>query len=147
MSSGTDPHAPANTTGRALEESGHHTGGHDSLTARRLGQVEPPSPANEPASAQSLPDRTEKVWFENVSAGEDAQQVILSTFQESVHGKDIDLKARGTQWLGQIDGPSIQQVSQDRKAVLLEMKEGKGPKSDTNFDRGVYGAAYRLNDE
>jgi hypothetical protein len=64
------------------------------------------------------------VHFEDVLAGEDAQQVVVSTQQTGVYRKHVVVEARGIQWLGQMEASSIQQLSQDSIKVLLETKRG-----------------------
>jgi hypothetical protein len=89
----------------------------------------------------------EDVYFENVLAAEDAQQVVVSTIQKSVYGKDLAVKARGSQLLGQMADSSVQRLSQDRTKVLLGTKEDdKEPRETASFNQ-AYGPGYCLSQD
>lgn len=84
-------------------------------------------------------DEIESVHFENISADEDAQQIIVSTTGKRVYGKDIAVKAKGNQILGQIAEPALQQLTQDHANLLLRMNEGEESKENASFNQ-VYKA-------
>ncbi len=88
--------------------------------------------------------RSEQVHFEDVSAGEDAQQIVVSTQETGVYGKKLVVEARGRQWLGQMEASSIKQVSQDRTNVLLKTIGDKESSESLSYNR-AYGAGRRLN--
>ena len=92
--------------------------------------------------AQSGPKQTQRVRFEHISAGEDAQHVIISTFRGSVYGNDVVVEERGTPVLGQLEDRSVQCLSADRKEVLLSVQEELETGDNTNFNV-VYGAGHR----
>jgi len=94
--------------------------------------------------------QTADVHFENMSASPDAQQVLVSTVQKSLYGKNIVVEARGNQILGQMGDPSIQRLSQDRAAVLLAAQQEReqtqdpknfGPTSGPGRRLGVSGSS------
>lgn len=96
-----------------------------------------------PPSTPGRQVQTTDVRFENMSAGEDAQQVVVSTVQKSLYGKGIVVEARGNQILGQTEDPSIQALSHDRVAVLVAQEESKEPR-DTKNIVPAYGPGHRL---
>jgi len=110
-------------------------------------QAETISQADEPGSSTKTQDETERVHFERVSAGEDAQQVIISTTLNSVYGRDVIVGARGSQLLGRMADSSVQQLSQDRAQVLLRTKEDATELRETVGFNRAYGIGRRLNED
>ncbi|OQV10380.1 hypothetical protein CLAIMM_14392 [Cladophialophora immunda] len=137
------PPASANATERPFEENRKDTGADYDLTNLH-DQTYGHSETHEHPPSQAHTGQTHNVHFENVSADEDTQQVIVSGTQEGIYGKDIRLKARGTQWLGQV-AQSIQCLSEDRTAVLLGIKEDKASKDNASYNR-TYGPGRRLDE-
>ena len=89
-------------------------------------------------------DQLRNVHFENVLAAEDAQQVIVSTMQKGVFGRNLTVKAKGNQLLGQMADSSVHQLSKDRANVLLGAKEcPKESREAVSFSR-VHGAGHTL---
>jgi hypothetical protein len=83
------------------------------------------------------------VHFERVTAAEDAQQAILSTAEQPVVAKDVSVERRGGQYLGQMADASIQQLSSDRRTLLLGADEIQNTaKAVDKFGR--CGPGYRL---
>ena len=83
-------------------------------------------------------EHKEMVSFENVKADDDSLQVLASTTEGIVIGKDVILQKRATQFLGKISGETLQHLSSDRSKVLLQMKDG-GKLSDSHRYSERYG--------
>lgn len=86
--------------------------------------------------------------FEDVSVGEDSQQVIVATLGDLISAKRITAGDRGTQWLGQMSDSSLQQLSRDRgieKFDSAATEKTTKPRTEivTKFE-GHYGAGYKL---
>ena len=81
--------------------------------------------------------------FENISAGQDAYQIVVSEPGHLFAAKDIAAEARSTQWMGQICAASLQQLSRDRSHVAVEKDmEPQNEMGEEFKDR--YGAGYKL---
>lgn len=85
--------------------------------------------------------------FEEVSAAEDAHQVVISTNGDLILAKRVTAAVRARQWLGQMTDLSLQQLSQARGIDLADRATtDKAVEPETeravNFDQ--YGAGYML---
>lgn len=79
----------------------------------------PPAGPNGDATSTSQKDQSKNVHVEKIKAADGTQQVLVSTAQQGVFGIDVSLEAMGTQYIGQIDSASLQQLSRDRTNVLV----------------------------
>jgi chromosome segregation ATPase len=79
--------------------------------------------------------------FGDVSAEDNAQQIIVSTVGDLLNAKNIKVGNFSSQWLGSMTDASLQQLSIDRTAqYTINTRE-----SDPSFG-GKYGSGYRLNE-
>jgi len=87
--------------------------------------------------------------FEEVSATEDAHQVVVSTNEDLVSAKQLTASGRARQWLGQMHDDSLQLLTQAQGIDLADRATtDNAVEAETeraaNFDQ--YGAGYRLED-
>jgi hypothetical protein len=66
------------------------------------------------AQASEHVDQVRTNVFENVSAAQDAHQVIVATFGDLLSAKQVTAEVGATQWLGQMSDTILQQLSRDR---------------------------------
>lgn len=59
------------------------------------------------------------VDFENITAADDALQVVVSTTNNSVRGRDIHTQTRAGHILGAMSDATLQRLSEDRTKVML----------------------------
>jgi hypothetical protein len=133
---------PLSTEGRTLDGNPASVGAESLSTSSHKGRPQ----TDEPHGPTQRASQMEGVHFENVSAAQDAQQVIVSTIHKAIYGRDLVVEARGSQLLGQIADPSVLQLSQNWVAVRLGVKEGEASKNTASFDH-AYGAGHRLTRE
>jgi len=94
------------------------------------------SDSNNPLSSEPVQPEERSlhaVHFENVKAGDDSLQILVSTTETGVFGKDVIIKDRSTQFLGPIPEHRLQDLSSDRTKVLLKMKEYDTPTNSPRF--------------
>lgn len=58
--------------------------------------------------------------LEDVSAAQDAHQVIVATLGDLISARHVTATARSTQWLGQISDATLHQLSRDRSRIGVE---------------------------
>jgi len=97
----------------------------------------------EQASEQVSQDRTNV--FEDVSAAQEAHQLIVATLGDLISAKRVTAGLRAAQWLGQMSDASLQQLSRDRQVGRVAMVKAREPQSemDAKFE-GQYGAGRKL---
>ena len=66
------------------------------------------------AQASEHVDKVRTNVFEDVSAAQDAHQLIVSTFGDLISAKRVTADAGATQWLGQISDAALQQLTRSR---------------------------------
>jgi hypothetical protein len=66
------------------------------------------------AQASEHADRARANVFEDVSAAEDAHQVIVSTLGGLISAKRVTARVGATQWLGQMSDATLQQLARGR---------------------------------
>jgi hypothetical protein len=66
------------------------------------------------AQASEHVDKVRTNVFEDVSAAQDAHQLIVSTFGDLISAKQVTAGAGATQWLGQISDATLQQLTRSR---------------------------------
>ncbi|KAF2494973.1 hypothetical protein BU16DRAFT_590256 [Lophium mytilinum] len=86
--------------------------------------------------------------FEDVSAAEDAHQVIVSTFGDLISAKRVTAGVKSIQWLGQMPDSALQQLIRTRTVDLskhpgMEECEEEQAKGHMAFE-GIYGAGYTM---
>jgi hypothetical protein len=92
-------------------------------------------------------DQAQSIAFEDVSAAEHAQQVIVSTSGDRILARKVIAGVRTTQWLGQMSDNSLQKLSQDRigsssyESCMDSMKLGR--QTYAKFEQ-EHGAGYKL---
>ena len=64
------------------------------------------------AQALKKADQVRNNDFEDISAAEDAQQVV-TTLEDSISARRVTAGNRATQWLGQMSDATLQQLSRD----------------------------------
>lgn len=91
--------------------------------------------------------------FEDVSAGDDCEQTIVSTFGDLISAKRVKIGARSSQILGQMTDESLQSMSSrstSRPNMGEQLRSGSqknGHSTDNNEQNhgvGRYGLGYRL---
>jgi hypothetical protein len=85
--------------------------------------------------------------FEEVSAIEDAHQVVVSTNEDLISAKQLTASGRARQWLGQMHDDSLQLLTQAQGIDLADRAttdNAREPETEraANFDQ--YGAGHRL---
>ncbi|KAJ9667257.1 hypothetical protein H2201_002458 [Coniosporium apollinis] len=100
------------------------------------------------AQASEHADQVRANVFEDVSADQNAHQVIISTLGDLISAKRVSAGVGATQWLGQMSDASLQQLSRDRgvdlsgrTAVERSMREQN--KTVAKFE-DQYGAGHKL---
>ncbi|KAG0644998.1 hypothetical protein D0Z07_9214 [Hyphodiscus hymeniophilus] len=81
-------------------------------------------------------DVVRAVVLEDVSAAEDASQVIVSTHNNPISATRVSAETRAVQWTGQMAEASIQQLSRDRGNGLQTISE---PQRQTTTSFGAHG--------
>jgi hypothetical protein len=66
------------------------------------------------AQASEHADKVRTNVFEDVSAAQDAHQVVVSTLGELVSAKRVTADVGATQWLGQMSDATLQQLARGR---------------------------------
>ena len=64
--------------------------------------------------------------FEDVSAAQDAHQLVVATLGDLISARNVSAAARSTQWLGQMSDASLQQLSRDRNRLAGETAVDSG---------------------
>lgn len=108
-------------------------------------------PGEEDGVEQRLSGQTEQdrsVVLEDVSANDDAHQVIVSTRGDCVSAKRITAGVRTSQWLGQMADDTLKQLSQDRgvgSSNYMSFTNGiqLDTQSDAKFEK-QHGAGHKL---
>ena len=70
------------------------------------------------AQASEYVDQVRTNVFENVSAAQDAHQVIVATLGDLISATRVTADVGATQWLGQMSDTALQQLSRDRRLDL-----------------------------
>jgi chromosome segregation ATPase len=98
------------------------------------------------AKASEQVDKVQTNVFEDVSAAEEAHQVIVATLGDLISATRVNAGARADQWLGQMSDDTVLQLSRDRgmanrasRERALEQESGMLAKFED-----LYGAGYRL---
>ena len=92
------------------------------------------------AQATEKADQVRTNIFEDVSAADDAQQVITS-LGDLITARRVTVGNRSTQWLGQMSDPTLQQLSRDRASSAV--RDAMEPGTVEEFE-GRYGAGRNL---
>lgn len=72
------------------------------------------------AQASVQVDSVQTNVFEDVSAAQDAHQVIVATLGDLISAKHVTAAARSTQWLGRMSDATVQQLSRDRSRIAAK---------------------------
>ncbi|OBT46596.1 hypothetical protein VE00_01735 [Pseudogymnoascus sp. WSF 3629] len=94
------------------------------------------------AAEKALPDRIHV--FEDVSMGDDGDQIIVATFGDLISAKRVTVGARSRQFLGQMSDASLQQLSQKVGCGPLEVDVDQSTGTNSPFE-GRYGTGRPLN--
>ena len=78
-------------------------------------------------------DIVRAIVLEDVSAAQDASQVIASTHNNPISATRVSAEAVAVQWTGQMADASIQQLSRDRGNRLQTVSEPQGQNA-TSFE-------------
>lgn len=81
--------------------------------------------------------------FEDVSAAQDAHQLIVATLGDLISAKRVTAGVRSTQWLGQMADATLQQLSRDRGRVAME-KATESYNGTVGQFEDRYGTDYKL---
>lgn len=86
--------------------------------------------------------------LEDVSAAEDAHQIIISTKGDLIIAKKVSATGRARQWIGQMDDVSLQQLSGDQGIGPADAASAGTRAMDPETERAVnfvrYGPGNRL---
>lgn len=85
--------------------------------------------------------------LEEVSAAEDADQVLISTNNDLFSAKQITAAVGARQWIGQMNEASIQHLSQSRRidsADHVTIDKAIEPETERAVNFVKYGAGYKL---
>ncbi|OBT79864.1 hypothetical protein VF21_01577 [Pseudogymnoascus sp. 05NY08] len=94
------------------------------------------------AAEKALPDRIHV--FEDVSMGDDGDQIIVATFGDLISAKRVTVGSRSRQFLGQMSDTSLQQLSQRIGRGPLEVDVDQSTRTNSPFE-GRYGTGRPLN--
>lgn len=86
--------------------------------------------------------------LEDISAAQDAHQVIVATLGDLISAKRVTAELASAQWLGQMTDASLQQLSRDR-ALEIRSRASPNKLADDGMEPGAsfadqYGAGYKL---
>ena len=100
------------------------------------------------AQAKEHIDRVPTNVFEDVSADQDAHQVIVSTLENLISAKRVTAGVGATQWLGQMPDTTLHQLSRDRR-INLSGRLAMGRDAEEQSEKVAkpedqYGARHRL---
>jgi hypothetical protein len=73
------------------------------------------------------------IVLEDVSAAQDASQVILSTHNNPISATRVSSETRAVQWTGQMAEATIQQLSRDQGNSLQKVSQPQGQNA-TSFE-------------
>ena len=71
--------------------------------------------------------------LEDVSAAQDAQQVVVATLGDLISARRVTAVDKSTQWLGQMSDDTVQQLSRDRNCSLVDKAAGSRSAIVTTF--------------
>lgn len=94
------------------------------------------------AAEKALPDRIHV--FEDVSMGDDGDQIIVATFGDLISAKRVTVGSRSRQFLGQMSDASLQQLSQKIGHGPFEVDIDQSTGTNSPFE-GRYGTGRPLN--
>ena len=95
------------------------------------------------ASASAQAEQTRTNIFDDVSAAEDAHQLVVSTLGDLISAMRVSAGARSAQWLGQMSDASLQQLSRDRGHLAMGKAMEPHIGAVEKFE-DQYGAGYKL---
>lgn len=84
-------------------------------------------------------DVVRAIVLEDVSAAQDAHQVIVSTSGNPVSATRVSAETRALQWAGQMSDDTVQQLSRGRGSSPQEVREPEGQKAasfEATYGRG-----------
>ena len=98
--------------------------------------------------AASQAEQTRTNTFDDVSADQDAHQVIIATLGDLVSAKNVHAGVRATQWLGQMTDESLQALSRQQgfdqaNKSLIKTSETLPSQGPPSFE-GAYRAGQQL---
>ena len=85
------------------------------------------------AQASETTDHARVNEFQDVSAGDDSQQIIVSTIGDLISAQRVTAGARSAQWCGQMSDISIQQISRDRNQGTVGLTTEPKAMTDAPF--------------
>ncbi|KFY17277.1 hypothetical protein V491_05045 [Pseudogymnoascus sp. VKM F-3775] len=95
------------------------------------------------AAEKALPDRVHV--FEDVSMGDDGDQIIVATFGDLISAKRVTVGSRSRQFLGQMSDASLQQLSHKVGSGSLEVDVDTSVGTTSSPFEGRYGTGRPLN--